>query len=291
MPLLEACVDSLLAQAGGERFRLRVVLVDNGSGLTPRLPPDRRLEYVCLPENRGFAGGYNAGMRHAFERGADYVLLFNSDAVAARDLVQRLVAAAEAVPSAAFLGPVVMRADAPDQIESAGQGFDTRLGRHVELCRGQRVGQFARTWLRQVDALSGCALLVRRIAAEAIGTLDGDLFAYFEDMEWCLRAREAGYRVLLVPGAKVWHHGQGSTGGTSSMTTYYSVRNHMRVAARYATLIPGACVMPLVLAYHLAYLARTPERRTPEHLVALARGAWSAWAGEGGPLLTGADRN
>jgi GT2 family glycosyltransferase len=291
LELLERCVGSLLGQVCDERLRLRVVLVDNGTGLRPHLRPDERLEQVALRKNRGFAGGHNTAMLHAFERGAEYVLLFNSDAVADRNVVQQLVAAAEAAPDAAFVGPLIVRAADPTRVESAGQGFDTRFGRHTELGRGRRVSELAKACTREVDALSGCALLARCAAVRAIGLLDEDLFAYFEDMDWCLRARRAGYRALLVPSAKVWHRGQASTGGSSPISTYYSVRNHMTVAARYATPVRGTWVMPLVLAYQLAYLARSPRQRTRQHLLALASGARAAWAGEAGALRSSANRH
>jgi GT2 family glycosyltransferase len=117
-------------------------------------------------------------------------------------------------------------------------------------------------------------LLARRTAVETIGLLDEALFAYFEDMDWCLRARRAGFDVVVAPRAHVRHVGGASTGPASTLTTYYSVRNHLIVSARYG----GRRLMPLVLGYQLAYLARSPSRRTRGHLVAFARGARAGWS-------------
>jgi GT2 family glycosyltransferase len=291
LPLVERCVESLLAQDVGSGIELRIILVDNGCGGTPRLPSETStLELIRVPENRGFAGGHNLGMRRAMANGADYMFLFNSDAVAEAGCVRELVAAALVTPSAAFLGPLVLRATAPEYVESAGQSFNRWTGRHRELARGQRA-EDVKLCPRTVDAISGCALLVRRTAVDSIGLLDESLFIYFEDMDWCLRAGGAGYESVVVPRARVLHLGQGSTGGFSAFSTFYSVRNHMVVAARYGGPMRGLLLKPLTLGYHVAYLARSPEQRTSQHLAALVQGAWAAVTGQLGARQSSADWN
>lgn len=285
LPLVERCVESLLRQDGGSGIELRVIVIDNGCGGTPGLPNEASLELIRLSENRGFAGGHNVGMRRAADGGADFVLLFNSDAVAEPGLIRDLVAAAQTWPFAAFIGPLIVRAAAPDRVESAGQSFNSWSARHREVGRGELITSVEGR-PHKVDAVSGCALLARCQALEVIGLLDEDLFAYFEDMDWCLRAHHAGYDVVVVPGARVLHMGQGSTGGASTLSTFYSVRNHMVVAARHAKPIRRRLVMVLALSYHLAYLARAPDRRNTKNLVALAQGGWAAWTGQlGAPHL------
>ena len=270
LPLLEGCVESLLRQDG---VALRILLISNGCQQRPRLPTDVRIEHIQLSRNRGFAGGHNAGIRHALENGASHVLLFNSDAIAEPGMLHELLTVARSQHLAAFVGPLVVRARQPGVIESAGQSFNTRTGRHTELLRGQ-AAESVDACPRKVDALSGCAVLATRAAIESIGLLDEGLFAYFEDMDWCLRARRAGFDVVVAPGARVRHLGEGSTGGASPLATYLAVRNHMLVAARYGSALSSG----LALLYQLAYLARSPERRTRDHLLALVRGAREASA-------------
>jgi GT2 family glycosyltransferase len=290
LPLVERCVASLLRQESGPGLELRVIVVDNGCGATPRLPSDARLELIHTDTNLGFAGGHNVGMRKAMASGADYMFVFNSDAVAEPDCVRELVTAARDQPSTAFVGPLIVSEASPERIESAGQSFNTWTARHHELSRG---GLAAAIELRprNVDAVSGCAMLVCRAAADSIGLLDERLFIYFEDMDWCLRARRAGYTVLVAPRARVSHLGQGSTGRASPFTTFYSVRNHMVVAARQAGPIRGPALMVLALGYHLAFVASSRERRNTRHLTALAQGAWAAWTGQLGARRSSADWN
>ena len=278
LPLVERCVASLAGQHLDPFLDFKLLVVDNGCGLTPRLPEGPNIELIRLAHNRGFAGGHNAAMQRALANGADYVFLLNSDAVAEPACIQELVRAAEAEPSAAFVGPVIIRADDRDHVESAGQSFSPRTARHRELARGQTSDNWGDKPVR-VDAISGCAMLASRSAIEALGMLDEDLFVYFEDMDWCLRAREAGSAVLVAPRARVAHIGQGSMGAASPLTTFYSVRNHMVVASRHGGRLRGPLLKSLVLGYHLAFITRSRPRRNVRHLSAVARGAWSAWVG------------
>lgn len=290
LAFLGECIDSLLAQDVGDTIELRIILIDNGCGAEPCLPADAAVELIRLPENRGFAGGHNAGIRHAIDGGADFVLMFNSDAVAQPGLVQGLLDAAQAWPSAAFVGPVIVRASSSDRIESAGQSFNAWTARHRELGRGAPVSALSNS-PRPVDAVSGCALFARCQALQVIGLLDNDLFMYFEDMDWCLRAHRRGYDVVVAPAARVSHVGEGSTGGASPRSTFFSVRNHMVVAARQAGSIHAWLVMLLALSYQLAFLVNSAERRNRTHLAALVQGAGAAWSGQLGPWRRSADRH
>jgi GT2 family glycosyltransferase len=289
LEFLQSSVESLLAQGQSERFDLRVLVVDNGCGLPPGLPDDPRVDLIRLAHNVGFAGGHNTAMRRGLEGDADYFFLFNSDAVAGADCLEVLVAAAETAPRAAFVGPVLVGAQNADTVQSAGQSFGFWSARHREIARG-RAARSIGLAPRPVDSLSGCALLARRAAIETIGLLDEDLFAYFEDMDWCLRGRQAGYEVLVVPRARVSHAGQGSSGTFSPLSTYYSVRNHLLVAARYARG-PSPVLQLLVVIYHLGYLARSATRRTGSHFAALVEGARAAWSRQTGAWPTHAHRD
>jgi GT2 family glycosyltransferase len=127
-----------------------------------------------------------------------------------------------------------------------------------------------------VDAVSGCAMLVRLRAVELVGLLDECFFLYFEDLDWCLRAHDAGFEVLSVPRARVWHRGGASIGPASARTTLYSVRNHLQLAARRGRWRPGQVIWPLVICYHLGHLLLDSRTRSTAHFGALARGTWHA---------------
>ncbi|MBV9132963.1 MAG: glycosyltransferase family 2 protein [Chloroflexi bacterium] len=279
LPLIERCLRSLDAQEA-PGTDLRILVIDNGSGVTPGLPG--RAELVRLPCNRGFTGGHNVGTRAALEDAADFVFLINSDVVLEPSCVARLLQVAHDDASVGILGPLILSATATGQIESNGLTFNTRTGRHRQIDRG-----LAPTGLSQtphaVDAVSGAALFARRSVLERVGFLDDALYLYFEDVDLCLRARGAGFQVVVVPGARASHVGGGSTAPAWTGTTFYSVRNHLVVAARNAPRGWSWLLQALVISYHFAFLLRNQERRTWTHLGALVRGSLAAWTSRMGP--------
>jgi GT2 family glycosyltransferase len=234
------------------------VCVDNGSddgspdAVAARFPS---VELIRTGVNLGFSCGNNVGIRRALARGADWVLLLNNDAVADPGLPAALAAAAAERPDAGVLACKVFFADPPDVLMYAGGRVNLRLGYWGRQDGfGQRDdGRF--DTLRDVDRATGAAMAVSRAAIERAGLLDESLFAYAEDTEWCLRIREAGFGVVFVPDAKVWHVGSASTGGMRSPTSiYYDTRNMIAVAERHDPRSgPAAAVRRgVVLGAHLA---------------------------------------
>jgi GT2 family glycosyltransferase len=237
---------------------VEAICVDNGSedgspdAVAARFPG---VELVRTGVNLGFSGGNNVGIRRALARGADWVLLMNNDAVADPALPAALAAAAVERPDAGVLACKVFFAEPPDVLMYAGGRVNLRLGYWGRQDGfGQRDdGRFDA--LRDVDRATGAAMAVSRAAIERAGLLDESLFAYAEDTEWCLRIREAGFGVVFVPDAKVWHVGSASTGGLRSPTSiYYDTRNMIAVAERHDPRRGAAAAIRrgVVLGAHLA---------------------------------------
>jgi GT2 family glycosyltransferase len=177
--------------------------------------------------NLGFTGGNNVGMRRALDRGADYVLLLNNDTEVATDLLTCLVDAVEADPEVGIAGPLIYYYDLPGTIWSAGGAVDRRRGQTRMIGLDELdSGQYGSA-SREVDFVSGCALLARRSVLEQVGLLDERFFAYYEEVEWCLRARRAGFRTINVPGAKVWHKISPGQRAASPIVHYYMTRNRL----------------------------------------------------------------
>ncbi|MHB1131366.1 MAG: glycosyltransferase family 2 protein [Chloroflexota bacterium] len=220
-----ACLDSLV------RLRyptFEVVVVDNGSPEGTPKAIERRFPWITLIENGrnlGFAAGNNEGIDVLMARGAGYVLLLNDDTEVASDLLEALVAAGEADPAIGILGPTVYYHEPASVIWSAGGTVD-RLGEahHLQLGQG---GGVVGEGVREVDYVTGCAMLVKRSVVESVGSLDGRFFAYFEDTEWCARARKAGFGVVHVPRAQVWHKIAAPERAGSPYYAYLMARNRL----------------------------------------------------------------
>jgi GT2 family glycosyltransferase len=230
-----ACLRSF-AKVSYEPFE--IVVVDNASAdgsadaVAAEFPG---VELVRSDRNLGYAGGMNLGAERALARGAEHVLLLNNDTVVDADAPGALVAEAERRPSAAALCPVVYFAEPPDLVWYAGARFDPRKGHQGKhLGYGSREAPAA---VRETERACGAALLLPARAIAELGLFDEELFAYAEDADWSLRAREAGHELLVVPAARVWHHVSSATGGEgSSGALYYSVRNVLAVCERHAPL-------------------------------------------------------
>src|SRR5262249_2302970 len=154
--------------------------------------------------------------------------LLNNDATVAPDCLATLVNAAEQEPATGFLGPRICWDAERTRIWSAGTTVTWRRAAfddHRDQPDGERF-----TRRRSVDGLSGCARLVRRAVLERIGLLDDRYFAYYEDLDWCLRGARAGFASLYVGDAVAYHAGSATANradGRSQATfiNYYGARN------------------------------------------------------------------
>jgi GT2 family glycosyltransferase len=207
-----------------------VVMVDNGSidgsveAVKASFPNVAILE---TGENLGFAEGNNVGLRHALAHGADYALLLNNDTEVVHDFISLLVGAIEGIPQAGVAGPTIYYFDRPTTIWSAGGAIDWSRGRTrmVGLDEVDR-GQFGES-PRPVDFVTGCALLIKMPLVEQVGLLDPRFFTYYEETEWCLRVARAGFKILHVPQAKVWHKISPVAREASPRVHYYMTRNRL----------------------------------------------------------------
>lgn len=213
---LRACLQSLPAAA--TRHRLETHVVDNASSDGSPEMVATEFPAVCLirsQTNEGFSGGNNRVLRNGID-GARYALLLNSDAFPHANALDALLDFADANPQIGIIGPKVLNPDGSLQYScrrfptfAAGLFRNVYLGRlfpNNKPAADYLMQDFDHESVRDVDWVSGCALLIRRDCLEAIGPLDADtFFMYCEDMDWCLRARQAGWRVTYFPHSRVTH--------------------------------------------------------------------------------------
>jgi GT2 family glycosyltransferase len=191
--------------------------------------PDVRI--LALERNLGYAGNNNVGIAAALAQGAEWVLVLNEDTELAPDCLDRLVQAGQSDPRAGMVGPMVYHHNEPAVIQSAG-GRMSRDWQAFHLAQNEPdQGRIAEP--REVDWLSGCAVLVRRQVIEQLGMLDERFFYYWEEVEWCVRTRKAGWRILHVPQARLWHKGVQRDYRPSASVTYYATRNRLLLLAKH----------------------------------------------------------
>jgi hypothetical protein len=212
---LRACLKSI-PEGTARPDIIETVVVDNDSSdgsadmVAAEFPS---VTLIRLNDNTGFSGGNN----RAFEGlSAPYALLLNSDATCHPGSLDTLLDWADAHPDVGIIGPKVLNPDGSLQYScrrfptfAAGLFRNVYLGRLFPNNRPASdylMQDFDHVSVRDVDWVSGCAMLIRRACMEQIGTLDAaTFFMYCEDMDWCLRARDAGWRVVYYPDAHFTH--------------------------------------------------------------------------------------
>ncbi|HEX9016042.1 MAG TPA: glycosyltransferase family 2 protein [Chloroflexota bacterium] len=261
-----------------------VVVVDNASTDGSPATIRRHFPEIALIENSGnlgFAAGNNVGVRYLMDRGVDYVLLLNNDTEVAPNLVRSLIDVSERDPGIGIVGPKILYYQPDDLIWSAG-GLIDHLGRSSHL-HFDEVDSGVDQRPRDVDYVTGCALLIRRSVIEKVGVLDERFFMYYEEAEWCARVRAAGYRVVYVPEARMWHKIQQSARNNSRQYLYLMTRNrllYLRCTHASAAKTTAACLD--VLRTSAAWTLKRKHREARPLAGALVHGVWDGLLGRFG---------
>ncbi|MDP1721735.1 MAG: glycosyltransferase family 2 protein [Candidatus Gottesmanbacteria bacterium] len=230
--------------------KVKVIVVDNGStdGSVEAIRnnfPD--VEVIETGRNLGFSGGNNAGIRRAREQGADFVWLLNNDTVVDKNALTTLIDACRD-SRVGIAGSKIYFASGREYHKERYQ--ETELGKVIWYAGGfidwenmyashrgvdeVDKGQYDKT--EETLFVTGCSMMVRKEVFEKIGLFDEKFFAYLEDLDYCLRAKRAGYKLLYAPQSVVWHKNAGSSGVGSETHQYYMTRNRLLMGMRYASI-------------------------------------------------------
>ena len=156
----------------------------------------------------------------------------NNDTTVAPDFVEAMVKAAETDPKIGMVGAKIYYFSSPNIIWSAGGKVDFGQPEPFRHIGENAVDQGQYDQPGEVCWATGCCLLVRSETLKQIGLLD-EIFGYYcEDVDWCLRAKKAGWKLWYEPRAKIWHKIGQSTGRGSLAVRYYNCRNILLVARR-----------------------------------------------------------
>jgi GT2 family glycosyltransferase len=215
---------------------IRPVIVDNASGngdvarLSAELGPT--IPILESPHNVGYAAGNNLGIQHALDRDADCVWILNPDTEVEPDTLQLLMATMALRPDAGFVGSLNLHGDSdPPTIQFAGGHIDWDAGAVTHsIGLGSPLAAYSRREAHDVDYVAGTSMLVRRSVFDEVGLFPEKYFMYFEETDFQVRAARSGWKSVLNPLARVWHH-QGSTKRLPApYYTYYYIRNRILFA-------------------------------------------------------------
>ncbi len=237
----KACIESL-GEVKEPSFQ--IILVDNGSQeaegerLKAHFP---QIQLIVNQDNLGFAGGNNVGIRNALEKGFEQVLLLNNDTTVKPTFLKELQTCIQQ-SGCGVAQPMILFAHDPHTIWSAGGGWHSLFGRAIT--RGDRAPfEKYRPQTKTLDWATGCCMLVSRKALLEAGLLHEPYFAYFEDVEWSLRIRKAGFTIGLAENAIIYHEAgaaskkQHAEGTLSPRVFYFHVRNQFFLLRQHSILL------------------------------------------------------
>jgi len=224
-----------------------VIVVDNGSkGNDVQVLEERFGDYIHLirnDRNYGYTGGNNIAIRYVLKNSSpDYFLILNNDTIVAPDFLGQMIKVAESDASIGIVGPKVYYYDFPSRIQSAGAKINMRTSQNSLIGIKQiDTGQFDTQ--QEADYVSGCCLLIKKELIQKVGLFDESYFCYWDETDYCARAREAGYKVVYTPEAKMWHKAPlklkvwdktPMSGKASGLPYYYMARNNFKFMRRHA---------------------------------------------------------
>ncbi len=216
----ERAIDSL-RQMTYPNFK--VVIVDNASSdETMSVLAERYADVEVLRNevNIGFAAGMNVGIATALTGRADFILCINNDVEVETTMLERLVEAMS--PEVGAAAPLIYSLDDPTRIWSTGFTQSRLL---LEARGGNRGMLDPGGWpdRLEVDYLEGCATLFPSSVLREVGQFDPRYFFFYEDRDLCLRISRSGYRLIVVPSAKMWHEAGAS--GSALFRQYQLARS------------------------------------------------------------------
>jgi GT2 family glycosyltransferase len=271
-------LESLRQQDG---IDLRLYVVDNGStdataALIRAAMPQLDIDWIPNAQNLGVAVGNNQGIIRALADGYDWVLLLNNDTMFRHGFLSDLIAVAEK-HAAPILTPTIEATDPPETVWFFSGSISPMRGmrvRHLDMGEPMRRDLPV---IFETPYASTCCLLVSRRVFEIVGLMDPTYFVYGDDVDFCLRARRAGFPYQVAGQLKLLHKASSLTGDYAGpFAARWISRNWVLVARRHCNRFELATGALYMLAY--AFLRAASRRETARTLARRLRAYLEGWS-------------
>lgn len=230
----EETKECIVSLADCDYENLKVCVVDNGSedgsgeALEEEFPEKT---FVFNDENLGFAGGVNSGIERVQDDELDYILLFNTDVAFPPDFLRSMVETAGRVDKAGVVGAKILK-DETETIDDAGRMIKRSRGRQYPPESGLHRDEV--TGANERDVVSGACMLLDCLLVSEIGLLDDEHFFFgAEDVDYCIRASEAGWKVIVDADTHISHYRGGVSGSFKPFRRYNTIRNRLYLIKKH----------------------------------------------------------
>jgi GT2 family glycosyltransferase len=240
----------------GELPNVSVLLVNNGGD--SQVEPQQWVETITSA-NRGFAAACNLAIKRALSNSYEYIWLVNNDLFVEPSTLSALLDAIQSDQRIAAVAPKILYDDKPEMIQYAG-GF-ARTDCSPWFPRGDWEMDTGRyDLIEPVDWTSGACMLISAAAISDVGLLDESYFLYYEDVDWCIRAKRSDWKSLYVGTCQVRH---GASRSTVGVRDYYTPRARFIFLAKHYPHLLGPALRQ---HYHHRLLPHLKQRAPKESL-------------------------
>lgn len=254
----------------------RILLIDNGSLLKHhqflQTQCPKTIPHIRFEQNTGFAGGFNRAILEARKRGAEEVFFLTNDTLLLPNGVASLFESPQR-KTCDFLAPLIRPVFDENKIDSLGGGFSEDEGtlfHYQELCSVHL--------LKEKDYIPGTAFWLRLSAHEKVGGMDENYFCYWDDVDYCFRARKFGCSLGTEPRIELRHHIRRTNGSKPLYTLYYYYRNRLRfIQQHFAESAPRLYekIYQELLLLKKKYQQQPPRRLLVENILKECYGSHS----------------
>ena len=216
-------VDCLTSTEQIDYDNFETILVDNGSTDDSVAVISEKFPNVTLIKNKtnlGFAEGNNVGIRYALSKGTDFVFLLNNDTIVDKNILKAFLKTNKSI-----LGAKPYLYDHPNRIDHLGGMWNKEKGNFDLVAPSFQDDGVSYETIQPVDYVCGCALFAKAEVFQKVGVLEPRFFLYWEESDWCFRAKEIGYQPYICPDAKLLHKVSASFVGGKPHTIYFWWRN------------------------------------------------------------------
>lgn len=222
-----SCIEQLLKY---ETYPFTLLVVNNTlDTFQVKKSTKRKVIVMDNKKNLGFAGGVNVGIRYALKKHADIVCLLNNDTYFEKPFLGKLVKGLS-IPSIGIVGPSIRFKKNGKQIFDMGGKLNTWFLRTSH----EEVERITSLQTKNVTYVSGCCMMIKKSVFETIGLFDESFFLYFEDVDFCLRAKEKGFITQIVPSAIIGHLLSESVGNMSKLSIQYLLKSAIIFGKKYS---------------------------------------------------------